>query len=59
MNELKPCPFCGYEANLSNETIKREDGKKFWSIECPNCGVILDRVIRGEVIEAWNRRTGN
>lgn len=56
MDNLKPCPFCGCEADLSNVSVETKDGKKLWSVECTDCGVILDRVTKEEAVEAWNHR---
>lgn len=62
MNELKPCPFCGYEAEIS---AWRFDGKATSYVMCRKCAA------RGEfffvspkyasddrAIKAWNRRAG-
>lgn len=46
MSELKPCPFCGGEA----EAVHEIDG--FWTVECVKCGALVDG------IEAWNTRAG-
>lgn len=50
--ELKPCPFCGGEAELV------ELGIKVWSPRCTQCECRLNQVYRSEqkAIEAWNRR---
>lgn len=63
MTELKPCPFCGYEAEIS---IGRFDGKPTSYVMCKKCAA------RGEfffvspkyasddrAIKAWNRRAGD
>lgn len=51
MNELKPCPFCGGEADFLGDTC---------SIKCPNCGCAFictnPLISRLDVKEAWNRR---
>lgn len=54
--ELKPCPFCGEPPELC-------EWLKGWSIDClnDNCLVHPDTPIfgmRGEAIEAWNKRVG-
>lgn len=54
--ELKPCPFCGGEADLSDTAVRTKQGKKLWSVECMECGVILDRESREDALEAWNNR---
>ena len=41
---LKPCPFCGGEA----EAVHEING--FWTVECIKCGALVDG------IEAWNTR---
>lgn len=56
MEELKPCPFCGSEADIKCE------GKNAWSVECMNehCGVFLPTdswyISRENAIKAWNTR---
>jgi len=55
MTELKPCPFCGGEA----ETLTAESmyGGYLFSIMCNDCcsrGDIYDT--EAEAIEAWNTR---
>jgi hypothetical protein len=59
MAELKPCPFCGGEAEL------REEGDGFF-VSCENdrCNVIVETMVRvgrceHDAIEAWNRRAGD
>ena len=52
---LKPCPFCGGEAEKCNLT-KFDINDRCW-VECKECGVsakIYDS--EQEAIEAWNRR---
>ena len=54
--ELKPCPFCGREADLSNTAVKQ--GNNFlWSVECMYCGVIITAEAEDRAVELWNRRT--
>lgn len=54
MTELKPCPFCGGEA----EKLTSTDG--FTSIGCLSCnpifGVMIQRSSEAEAIAAWNTR---
>ena len=74
MTDLKPCPFCGGEAEIYPE-VDRIMGK-FWYIRCKKCycrgtgiyesGRKLEpqeehAAITGawkKAIEAWNRRAG-
>ena len=62
MAELKPCPFCGGEARLIEESIS------MWSriphdfaVVCKNCHASIRQYFRteAEAIEAWNRRVDN
>lgn len=51
MNELKPCPFCGGEAELTGF-----DAPEVW-VWCPNCKASTDaHTCKGGAIEAWNTR---
>ena len=57
-NELKPCPFCGYE-KIDIEKIDDIGTGLFMAI-CPRCSAksgILENHKR--VAEAWNRRVDN
>lgn len=51
--DLKPCPFCGGEAHLSNWS----DGAYVWC----ECGVKTEVYLHSgcvdKAVEAWNRRT--
>lgn len=53
-NELKPCPFCGGRAYLS----ERMNGGYY--VECESIGGCLAESgkydTKGQAIEAWNRR---
>lgn len=55
MDELKPCPFCGADANI------RFDFKHDYVVFCTNDLCMLNELEYGfdseeEAIEAWNRR---
>lgn len=45
--DLKPCPFCGGEASVSQG---EQDGRPFYYIECDDCTGTADSVT------AWNKR---
>lgn len=54
--ELKPCPFCGGEADC-NDSGCMQGGVFKWAVECPECGVISHCFdTETEAIEAWNTR---
>ena len=56
-NKLKPCPFCGGEAEMGTEY---NDPFECGAIKCINCGAMIEFGSGGELrfkgIEAWNRR---
>ena len=57
MAELKPCPFCGGEADCNNAGFLK-NGKPMWATECVSCGVATGFFFfEEEAIEAWNKRT--
>lgn len=57
MEELKKCPFCGGEAELSiKHGFKREVIAAF--VYCTKCGVgTLSYALTKSAKEAWNRRS--
>lgn len=55
--QLKPCPFCGWEAKIT----KNEDGYA-WSIYCDNCYAEMNTGYshnKNDLIDNWNRRCRN
>lgn len=50
--ELKPCPFCGGEAEMLNYSESE------WLVYCPACGGAVEkwRKTEAEAIEQWNTR---
>lgn len=56
--ELKPCPFCGGEAYMEGDLVKKQDGFGFWFVACKNnCGVMLGYFPTDDkAIKAWNKR---
>lgn len=63
MTELKPCPFCGGSAEITDFSLSYE-------VECSMCGATISALtiycadddeklsVRNAVIEAWNRHVG-
>lgn len=58
MSELKPCPFCGGEAKLENESPARVS-----FVKCKDCGartykyrIAFDHASDERAIKAWNMR---
>ena len=58
IEKLRPCPFCGSEAELHTDP---ED--EFWEVDCLNIDCILCKTryyaTKQEAIKAWNRRIGD
>ena len=59
MNELKPCPFCGYK----HPTMTYSGFTDIYMVNCPNCQIVFRRDCtagrdrnKEKVAEAWNRR---
>lgn len=50
MEALKPCPFCGGEAELSN------GGPGNWYVRCPTCKATSNDMAGDRAIAAWNTR---
>ena len=57
MDEIKPCPFCGGEAEMEQyQTYSYETVHRMF---CPSCKMSVrcgDGTIKQELIEAWNTR---
>jgi len=49
-NKLKPCPFCG------SKPIGPEPTMFSWWVKCEQCAIIMERLDRLEIIDAWNKR---
>lgn len=64
MTDLKPCPFCGGEAEFS--LGKTGDGDDWHYLECSECEAMGPRVkyadhniaVKEALAEAWNTRGG-
>lgn len=52
MEELKPCPFCGGEADIGENF----DGQ--WGVFCETCRAVVWGYTKKASIAAWNRRAG-
>jgi Lar family restriction alleviation protein len=53
MTDLKPCPFCGGEAQRKTVTMPHQHG---W-VGCPKCGCYISwNHDPAKAIEKWNRR---
>ena len=58
--KLKPCPFCGGEAELASDIFY---GRRVWFVRCrwEGYGVSVETEDRGtpqEAAELWNKRAG-
>ena len=55
--ELKPCPFCGGEADCNNTGCMTRDGDPLWWVECLSCGINTGgHTRRKQAVKMWNRR---
>lgn len=56
MEDLKPCPFCGAEAQLREEQPVPTDDY-YYRVRCRQCWATTDWNNKPDgAIEAWNRR---
>ena len=56
MEELKPCPFCGGEAETSAGIIIGGKNENV-TVECAICNAKVFDIFEANAIEAWNTRT--
>lgn len=58
MTDLKPCPFCGGEAQRSsNVAYDNQADFEWFEVKCPECGCSTAMyATTSEAIEAWNAR---
>lgn len=55
MDELKPCPFCGSEAELRKIHVCCED---LYEVRCPDCGCGTDGCdFDWRATQVWNARS--
>lgn len=50
---LKPCPFCGSEADVSEGTQGGDAHLPWWYVECMACSATA------ESVEQWNQRASH
>ena len=60
MTELKPCPFCGGDADIQYLKPVVDGGLDEFRVRCPaiGCGgAVTGWMSKPTAIQAWNRRT--
>ena len=50
--KLKPCPFCGSEA----EVMLMNNSKSLYHVFCKNCFAMLALGSKEDVVRDWNKR---
>lgn len=55
MEKLKPCPFCGGEAQI----VVDDETENYFGVKCFNCGgaIYAEKELPRYAIEAWNKRS--
>ena len=61
MYDLKPCPFCGAEAEyIEDKAFSCTDGlaigKTMSFVWCTSCSALVRKKNKEEAVEQWNRR---
>lgn len=60
--KLKPCPFCGGEATVSEIEDTWENATGHWFVSCNECSGCLggygEFITEKEAVEHWNKRVG-
>jgi Lar family restriction alleviation protein len=57
--KLKPCPFCGGQADLCKDEWNPKSNLKYFVI-CSSCGITTEcKGTKRSVIKIWNRRINN
>lgn len=58
--KLKPCPFCGYSAEIVPDVFPWAPGLPVFYVQCENCGSSSDYEHSEEsAAELWNDRVKN
>ena len=57
MSKLKPCPFCGSEAEFEQEEQELATGEEWYRVICTDCGGNSGwYMFAGQAATAWNSR---
>jgi Lar family restriction alleviation protein len=57
MENLKPCPFCGGEADIEEIPGSPFTNEPYtWGVGCKTCNIGWYEESKERAIEAWNRR---
>lgn len=60
MDELKPCPFCGCKANITETYIPNESfykpATRIYNLRCSKCRAEMHGERYRDLVKAWNRR---
>ena len=56
-SELKPCPFCGGEADIDEIAGNPDTGEPYaWGVGCKKCNIGWYEETKEKAIAMWNRR---